>query len=104
MTSRRIANGLAGVLLAVAGMTCRPAAGDNPWLISEFLPLEQAVVVEGKKLGLTPEAAASLREQLVKRQVRQKPLSEEDRQFLATVRLGTDAVGRPVITRIDVHQ
>ncbi len=34
-------------------------AGDDPWLVSEFRQSEQAVVVGGDVMALTPEAAAS---------------------------------------------
>ena len=81
------------------------ARGDDPWLISEFRQAEQAVVVGGDVLSLTPEAAASLRSQLELRekQRQRRPGEDEDRRFSAAVSLGKDPAGRPIITAIAVQ-
>lgn len=79
------------------------AHGDDPWLISEFRPAQQAVVVGGDVLGLTPEATASLREQLAIRDKQRQGRPAEDPAFSATVSVGRDVAGRPIITAIAVH-
>jgi hypothetical protein len=78
-------------------------AGDDPWLVSEFRQSEQAVVVGGDVMALTPEAAASLRNQLDARDKQRRGRGSEDPRFSATLSVGRDATGRPVITAITVH-
>ena len=81
------------------------ARGDDPWLISEFRQSDQTVVVGVDVLRLTPEAAASLKNQLELRAKQQQRLgrADEDPRFSATVALGKDGFGRPIITAIAVH-
>jgi len=81
------------------------ARGDDPWLISEFRQSDQTVVVGGDLLRLTPEAAGSLRNQLELRATQRRRSGGEDGdpRFSATVTLGKDVSGRPIITAIAVH-
>jgi hypothetical protein len=78
--------------------------GDDPWLITEFRQAEQAVVVGGGDVfGLAPEAAVSLRYQLEMRDKQRQGRRDEDPRFSATVSVGKDFAGRPIITAITVH-
>jgi len=91
-------------IAAVADAEQKVAQGDDPWLITEFRQAEQAVVVGGGDVfGLSPEAAVSLRYQLEMRDKLRQGRPVEDPRFSATVSVGKDFAGRPIITAITVH-
>lgn len=94
---------LAGAVHAADEQGSGVVQGDDPWLISEFRQADQTVVVGGDVLRLTPEAAASLRSQLELREKQRQGRSVDDPRFSATVSVGKDPAGWPIITSIAVH-
>jgi hypothetical protein len=88
-----------GLSASVAAGSAALSAGDeNPWLISDFRPGENRVLVGTEWIAVTPEVAAVFQQQF--------PAGDLSRRggVSGTVSLGRDGAGRAVVTSVRFHK